>query len=103
MKYLKDKRVEVYGLDEITKRYDALLGTYWAYVTGVSIKAMFGAGASYQKNDIIVVIAKPVDFDLTDGMYSIKYNGKKYTVEAVDILNDRSGGDYKLLCRETWG
>lgn len=97
MKNLKDKRIEILKIDEITERY-APIATVWAHFRSMSVEETYGAGADSAWNNVYFTIMKPVDFEL-DTYCKVRYNNVDYTIEGLDLFEDRKGSNVRIRAK----
>lgn len=97
MKNLKDKRVEILGLDEATERY-GVIATVWAHFRSMSVQETYNCGADFAWDNVYFTITRPEDFEL-DTYCKVRYNGRDYDIEAIDRFEDRKGDNIRIQAR----
>ena len=100
MRNLKDNRIEMRALDEMTEEYTTV-ATVWAHFRSLSVKEAFNAGADTAWENVYFTFMRPVDFELNT-YCSILYNKNEYEIVAIDLFDDTPGDNIRVQARRRY-
>lgn len=96
-KNLKDKRIEIQGINEETERPETI-ATVWAHFRSMSVNEQYECGADFAWSNVYFTIFKPAEFEVTT-YNEILYNGRRYYIEAIDLFEDKTGENIRIQAR----
>lgn len=96
---LKDKRIKIIGLDEMTEEYTEL-ATVWAHYRSMSVREGFNCGADMSWNNVYFTFTKP-NFPF-DTYCEIEYKGVRYSIEGIDLYEDKDGSNIRVHARSRY-
>ena len=96
-KNLKDKRIQIIGIDEMTEE-KGVIATVWAHYRSMSVREGFSCGADFAWNNLYFTFTRPKDLELTT-YNEIRYNGNNYSIEGIDLFEDRPGDNIRVHAR----
>ena len=98
---LKDKRIKIYGMGE-DDRYEPteLRGEVWAHYRSMSVREAFNCGADMAWNNVYFTFTKPTF--LFDTYCEIEYKGVRYTVEGIDLFEDKDGANIRVHAKSRY-
>lgn len=103
-KLLKDKRIRVYAIDPETEQASELKGEIWAHYRSMSVKEAFNAGADHAWNNVYFTFTKPSFYFDTYHVIEYPANSKKfYSIEAIDLYEDKDGANIRVQARRPYG
>lgn len=99
MKRLKDKRIQILGIDEATEQ-KGVIAEVWAHFRSMSVKEGFNCGADFAWNNVYFTISRPDPNDFALNTYNeIRYNGNDYEIVGIDLFEDKPGSDIRIQAR----
>ena len=96
-KNLKDKRIQIQQLDEVTERYQ-VVATVWAHFRSMSVREQYECGADFAWSNVYFTIFRSPDFELST-YDRIIYDGRTYEIEAIDLFEDVTGKNVRIQAR----
>lgn len=96
---LKDKRIKIIALDEMTEEYTEV-ATVWAHYRSMSVREAFNCGADMAWNNVYFTFTKPTF--LFDTYCEIEYKGVRYTVEGIDLFEDKDGANIRVHAKSRY-
>lgn len=96
-KQLKDKRIKIIGINEMTERRE-VIAEVWAHYRSMSVKETYECGADNSWSNVYFTIFKPKSFEVTT-YNEIEYKGNTYIIEGMDLFEDIDGQNMRIQAR----